>query len=105
MPVEDRSLQNDERRFDRAAPGNLPVMAKYASFHGIKRGLRFLTISRDQIECDLSVKYIFRQRLERQEIHGLLVEFVHAALSVLRSRLQNGGDRLLDRTDFFRAQE
>jgi len=47
-----------------------------------------LSVAANQVERDLRVEHVFRQWLEGKKIHGLLVEFVHALLSVLRGRLE-----------------
>lgn len=92
MTVEHRSLQQQQRRLWSVRPGNFLIMAKDAAFDRIERGLRLLAVTRHHVESHLHVEDILRQGLEGEQVHGLLVQFVHAALAVLRSRFKNCDD-------------
>ena len=64
-------------------PGDLAVVLEHAALYGGQSLRRLLSVACHHVESHLDVKYFFRQRLERKQIHGLLVKFVHAFLPVL----------------------
>jgi len=53
---------------------------------------RCLTVARQEIETDLGVENIFRQRAKRKKIRGLLLQFIEAGLPTLAGRLQGHDD-------------
>src|ERR1700722_9236713 len=77
-------------------PGDLPIMAEHALFHRIQCRLRLLPIALQHVEGNLGIENIFGQRLKGEQVHSLLMQFVHTALSMLGCRLENGRDRAPD---------
>ena len=45
-------------------------------------------VSRHHVERHLGIENVFGQLLERKQVHGLLVKFVHALLAMFRRRLE-----------------
>ena len=80
--------------------GDLAVVLADPSRHRFQRQVRSLfaarPVARRQVEGHLDVEHTFRQLLEGEQIHGLLVQFVHSLLAVLRRRLKHGGDHAFD---------
>ena len=50
--------------------------------HGIEREMRPMSVARDHVEGNLNIEDILRQFLEGEQIHGLLMQFVHRLLAV-----------------------
>src|SRR5579872_2242281 len=103
--MEDWSLQQEQGRLDGLSSDNLAEMAENTGLHRIKCRLCFRAVTRDHVERDLRVENIFWQRLKREQIHGLLVQFVHASLAVLGGWFECGRDGALDRGCFVCTQE
>src|SRR5579871_2836786 len=104
MPVEDWRLQQKQRGLWDVVSCNLLIVPEYARFHRIKSRLRSQAVTGHHVEGDLRIENIFGQRLERKQIHGLLVQFVHAPLSMLGGRLEDGCHYPADRDSLLRAQ-
>ena len=66
---------------------------------------RLLSVAAYHIESHLDVEHILGQLLERQQIHGLLVQFVHPLLSMFGCGLIHGGDRAFDLARSVRSQQ
>src|SRR6202011_1453402 len=64
-----------------------------------------LSVTRHHVESYLRVEDVFWERLERKQVHSLLVQFVHPALSVLRGRLENRGHGAPDRSRLLCSQQ
>ena len=95
VAVKDRGLHQHQRRYGQTIRSDGSIMLDDAALNCFKACGRALSEARDHIEGDLLVKDSFRHRLERQQVHGLLVEFVHTALSQLGDRLEECAHHIL----------
>ena len=64
-------------------PRDLPVMFTDSLRYLFQRPIRSLSVTRHHVERYLDVEHFFRQLLKREQIHRLLVQFVHPFLSAL----------------------
>jgi hypothetical protein len=62
------------------------------------------TVAGNHVEGHLRIENILRQWLKREQVHGLLVQFVHALLSVFGGRFKYRGHRPFHRAGFLRPQ-
>ena len=58
-----------------------------------------------QVERDLGIEDRLWQFLKREQVHGLLVQFVHTLLPVFRGRLEYVCNRVTDGSGLLRAQD
>ena len=80
-------------------------MVQNAILDRAQRWDRLLPITRHHVECDLRVENLLWQLLKGKQVDGLLVQFVHSFLTVLRSRLKNCGYNTLHRDCFLHPQK
>ena len=66
---------------------------------------RIGAIAVKHVERHLGIKHVLGQLLERQQIDGLLVQFVHAALAAFGGGLQNGDHGILQFCHFLCPQQ
>src|SRR5258708_23629127 len=93
-----------ERWTRREVASDFQIVTKNALFNGLQRRLHFLPETRDHVEGNLRIVNIFGQGLKRKQIHGLLMQFVHAALSALGSGFKDGGHDPANHPNFARTQ-
>ena len=91
VSVKDGRLQQQKREQGRVLAGDPLIVLEHALLYRIQRRDGLLAVARHHVEGHLGVEHFFRQLLEGQQVHGLLVEFVHALLSVLGRRLEDRG--------------
>src|SRR5271157_1418059 len=88
MPVEDGRLQQHQRRYGQPSVHDALEVALNTALHGSKRTQRVLAVAIQKVERHLRIKYALGELLEGKQVHGLLMQLVHAALSVFRSRFE-----------------
>ena len=72
----------------------LPVNAAYARAGNIEIDRGGFSKHGQEIECDLRIELRTRDRLEREQADGLLMQLIHGGLTVCRSGLEERrGDR------------
>ena len=91
VSVEDGSLQQEQGQIRSGSPGDLAIVFADAALDGRKRRGRLLAVAGQHVEGHLSIENTLRQLLKREQIHGLLVQFVHALLAVFGRGLKHGG--------------
>ena len=73
MAMKHGRLKHHQRRLRLVRPGDLLVVAPHTRFQRIQREPRFLPVARKHIERYLLIEHVLGQRLERQQIDGLLM--------------------------------
>src|SRR5438552_6823099 len=76
VPVKDRRLRNQQRRIERSGRNPL-VMFRDSLRHRIERWTGSRPVAGQHVKRNLCVEDILWQFLERKQVHGLLMQFVH----------------------------
>src|SRR5690349_15009446 len=90
-------LNHQQRGCRSVASGDAAVVVQNAILDSAQRRDRLFPITRHHVECDLRVESLLWQLLKGKQVDGLLVQFVHSFLAMLRSRLENCGHNMLHR--------
>ena len=85
-------------------PGNDSIVLQHPGLDCRQRGGGLISVARHHVECHLSIENALGHLLERQQVHGLLVQLVHALLSMFRCGLEDRGHHSLDPPGFLRPQ-
>src|SRR5581483_10999244 len=84
-------LHHQQNKLRRFLTHNASVILQDSPLDILQRRSRCIAITDNQIERDLNIKNSLEQLLEREQVHCLLVQFVHSELAVFRNKLKDGG--------------
>ena len=100
VSVKDGRLHQQKRKQGRVLAGDPLIVLEHAVLYRIQRRHRLLAVARHHVEGHLGIEHFLRQLLEGKQVHGLLVELVHALLPMLRRRLEDRGHNPFHRPGF-----